>query len=276
MKSDFILFPQNVLESFEKRRSSLPGKPVTLALLGIIGSEATIFYGRIGYALWGYLIVLLLCSLGPLRFENDANVLQALVLIPVYRIVNLSMPVFFEQTLYWLLFLYVPLVPASYLVIKSQSLDLPLGWKRALLLFPLVIPVGAGLGVLEYSIIEPAPFVQEWALNDLLLIGIVMFGFVALAEELLFRGLIQRAFENQLGRPTGIVITSALFGLMHGNYGIPLEFLYGAFLGLLLGLVYDYSDSLLTVVIMHGTLNFFLFVVVPHHPWIGPYLTSLF
>lgn len=275
MRSNLAFPVQKLIKRLEKYRLSLPGIPVTFALLGIAGGEAAIFYDKAEYALWIYLLILLLCTLGPLRFKRDASMLQALALLPVFRIMNLGMPFFHDRPLYWLMLVYGPLIPASYLVATSQSIELPLGGKRALLALPFLIPLSAAFGVLEYSLVEPAPFIGEWTLNNLLLIGIIMFSFVALVEELLFRGIIQRIFENQLGRTSGLIIASTLFGLMYASYGGTLELIYGLFLGILLGLVYDYTKSLVTIIAMHGTLNFFLFAVIPYHPWIVSDLTSI-
>lgn len=273
MPSDTIHRPFGVFEFLEERGIGLPTPVVMLTLCGIAASEVAIFYGYVEYALWGHFITLLLCVLGPLYFENDASVFQVLALVPVFRLVNLGMPVFFELTLYWLPFVYGPFIPAGYLVVKSQrSVNLSVGWIRALIALPVAIPLSAVLGVVEYSIIRPPPLVRTWSDGNLLFVGVVVFGFVAVVEELLYRGLIQRIFENQLGRWSGLVIASILFGLMHSSYGTVNELMFATSIGLLFGVIYDYVESFLLVVLMHGTLGFFLFAVVPFHPWLVPYL----
>ena len=47
------------------------------------------------------------------------------------------------------------------------------------------------------------------------LVGISI-ALVGPAEELAFRGFVQRGFENSFGKTTGLVISSVLFGLLHG------------------------------------------------------------
>lgn len=248
-----------------------------VALLGIAGSEAAIFYGRIEYALWGHLLTLLVCVLVPLRFEEGRSVLQVLTLVPAFRLVNLGMPVFTGFTLYWLPLVYGPFIPAAYLVARSRSVAVPLlGRKRTLLLIPLALPVSAALGIVEYAIVRPEPLIPVWNGPMLVWICVVMFAFVAVVEELLYRGIIQRVFEDRMGRWTGLLLASLLFGLMHSGYGLPRELLFATAIGLLFGVVYDYTRSLLLVIVMHGTLDLFLFAVVQFHPWLVGYLFKYF
>jgi membrane protease YdiL (CAAX protease family) len=275
MLAGFLTLQDGLLERLENRGIGPPSGPVTVPLLAIAGTEAAVFYGYVEYALWGYALTLLLCVLAPLRFPVDADVFRALSLLPVFRLVSLGMPVLFDSTLDWLLLVYGPFVPAAYLLAKAlPSVDLSWGWLRALLALPVAVPASAGLGVVEYSIIEPTALIQAWTTDQLVFAGVVLFAFVALVEELLFRGIIQRALEARIGRWSGLLVSSLLFGLMHAGYGVHLELLFGALIGLLLGLVYDYVGSLALVVVMHGTLDVFLLVVVPYHPWLVSTLAS--
>lgn len=55
-----------------------------------------------------------------------------------------------------------------------------------------------------------------------------------LVEELLFRGLFQRALVRRLGPSAGIVITAAVFAAVHGSVAaLPGLFLFGVVLGVL-------------------------------------------
>lgn len=69
---------------------------------------------------------------------------------------------------------------------------------------------------------------------------------VAVCEEVLFRGYIQRNLQHSLPRWLALVITSALFSLMHaGNPGQHWLTLPGIFIGgLLLGINYLYTGNL--------------------------------
>ena len=54
---------------------------------------------------------------------------------------------------------------------------------------------------------------NEIQLVALLAISILLIG---PAEELAFRGFVQRGFENSFGKTVGLVVASVLFGLLHG------------------------------------------------------------
>ena len=77
-----------------------------------------------------------------------------------------------------------------------------------------------------------------------------------LVEEIMYRGLIQRAlFENLAHRWAAIVLTSGVFVLMHVGavelHALPTLFVFS--MGL--GWAYDRTGSLLTPMIMHGLFN---------------------
>lgn len=275
MSSDTIRSSRRPLEFLENQGFGLPTVPVALALVSITVSELAVFYGLLEYALWGFLSTLLFCVLAPLRFSDDASALQTLALIPVFRLVNLGMPVFFDLTLYWLAFIYAPFLPAVYLIATSRpETAFSFGWIRALVALPLALPLSVALGVVEYTIINPVPLIPAWTNGNLLLVGFVMFGLVATVEELFFRGLLQPVLQHRVGRWSGLAIPSLLFGLMHSGYGVPHELLFAVVLGLLLGLVYEYVESLALVILIHGTIDVVLFAVVPYHRWLVPYVSG--
>ena len=77
-------------------------------------------------------------------------------------------------------------------------------------------------------------------------------GFAApFGEELLFRGILYSMFRERWGIWIGVLVSSLLFGLIHGNLAVGLT---GFLLGILTAIVFEYSDSLWTAVLVH-TLN---------------------
>lgn len=73
-----------------------------------------------------------------------------------------------------------------------------------------------------------------------------------ICEEWLFRGLIQQHLVRRRGPWTGIVVASALFGLVHL---IPQQVVAGFLLSLVIGLVYYKTRSLLAAIVLHGINN---------------------
>lgn len=256
-----------------KRGISFPSRSLLIPIAGIVVSESFLFFGFTWYALAGHLLTLVGCVLAPLRFDHDLPMLQVFALVPVFRLVNLGMPVFFELTIYWFPLIYGPLIPAIYLIGKAENpISLSAGWKAALLALPLAVPFSAALGAVEYSIIEPPALIPSGSVVDLLTIAVVMIFFVGFVEELLFRGVLQRALATRIGRWPALVLASVLFGLMHSGYGVPAELVFAGTIGFVFGLVYDWTDSIVLISVMHGVLNIFLFGVIPLNGGIGSIL----
>jgi membrane protease YdiL (CAAX protease family) len=87
----------------------------------------------------------------------------------------------------------------------------------------------------------------------LLLVSIVVWEPVF--EELVFRGFIFRGWSQRLGPVATIVLTSALFGLIHLQYSWQgTSFLIG--LGLVLGWVRWRAGSVVAPLFLHFTVNF--------------------
>ena len=83
---------------------------------------------------------------------------------------------------------------------------------------------------------------------ELLWVILVIALIPALAEEFLFRGLVQRCFEKGLGPAWAIVLTGIIFGLYHLN---PFSFVPLAVIGMYLGFLAYRSNSLWTSVAAH-------------------------
>ena len=72
-------------------------------------------------------------------------------------------------------------------------------------------------------------------------------------EEIVFRGIIQKGLINKGMNPaTAIIISSVVFGLVHGN---PWQFVGAVLLGCVLGLVYHKTKSLLLPILLHAFNN---------------------
>jgi membrane protease YdiL (CAAX protease family) len=101
------------------------------------------------------------------------------------------------------------------------------------------------------------------------------FIFVALGEEILFRGYIQSRVNETFGRPRiffgvnwgwGVIIGSLLFGIWHilnpfnpfiGQFDLMWKWgLWTFFLGLILGFIREKTGSVLGPAILHGFVNF--------------------
>ena len=88
--------------------------------------------------------------------------------------------------------------------------DVGVGLREFCFYVPIAIPLGLGLGFLHLHMFWPTPL---WAIGAY----VFTFLFIAIPEELFFRGWLQNLLERRIGRTAALLVTAVLFGLAHGN-----------------------------------------------------------
>jgi len=250
---------------------------VGIPILIIALAEMLIYSGGIKEAIWVHMILLMGLSLSITFMRNKEvhKTYQALMLLPLLRLVNLSMPVFFDITLYSFLFIYAPLAVPVAIAAVYQHLtreELGITFRRIWLYILLSVPIGAGIGVGEYMVIQTGYLIPDLSPLNLLKLTVVMVFFVGLVEEVIFRSVLQTRLNKIFGAWGGILLSSMLFGVMHSGYGTSYEVLYTFFVGVIIGYVFYKTRSLPLITLIHGVVNIFLFGVIPH---LGPGLGLL-
>lgn len=250
---------------------------VTVTLCFIMLAELLLYSGRVKYAVWVHVLVLIGLGVSTLRLsESDVyRSLQALMLLPLLRLVNISMPVFYEMTLYSYIFIYAPLLIPVYLVAVHQKYTAAqLGLNRVNLkvIIPFSIVVALAIAEGEYYIIRPGYLIPDLSFLSMLKLSLVMILFIGLVEELIFRSIVQTRLEETFGLFCGLLVTSLMFGIMHSGYGTMYEMLFTSLAGLAVGYLFQVTRSLLLIALTHGLVNVFLFGVIPH---LGPGLGLL-
>lgn len=243
---------------------------IAIPVLFIALAELLIFAGKMKFAIWVHIGVLVGFSLSNIVVKDLKvyRIYQALMLLPILRLVNLSMPVFFDTTLYTFIFVYGPLlIPLAIIVINQRSSFEHVGItaKNLPAYTILSIPLGFLLGLGEYLTIHTGYLIPDLSIVNLLKLTFIMVFFVGLVEELIFRSILQTRLEEALGMKEGVLIAGLLFGLMHSGYGTFYEVLYTGFVGLFIGFAFYKTRSLPFVVVLHGLVNVFLFGVLPHY-----------
>ncbi|HII93381.1 MAG TPA: CPBP family intramembrane metalloprotease [Methanosarcina sp.] len=241
------------------------GTPVaTITLI-----ELLIFGGRLKEASIAYTLLLLSLSysITVMKKPEIRKIYQAFLLLAIFRLVNFSMPIFFEENLYSFIFVYVPMAIPITLAAAHQKVEYERKrdtLKRMWIYLPLSILAGLILGQIEYILIGAKELISDISSINLLILIIVMVFIVGLIEELIFRSILQTSLEKFLGSTWGIFLSSLLFGIMHSTYGTPYEIVYTFFLGGFLGYLFYRTRSLPLVVMIHGSINVFLFGIIPH------------
>jgi len=220
--------------------------------------------------LWGivcHIIVLVALILRSALADKPANqqLLLSLALVPLVRIISLSMPLANIPPIWWYPIIYAPLLVAAWQVVRLQGYSLGqigLNLKR----IPIQLAValtGIVFGIGEYYILaEEAQMTelilqQTWFLSAFLLI--VCTGFV---EEVIFRGVIQRSAVQVFGW-WGVIYVSLLFAIVHLIHHSLLDVGFVFVVGLFYGWVVKKTGSLLGVTLSHGITNIVLFLVAP-------------
>lgn len=149
----------------------------------------------------------------------------------------------------------------SYLVIKPisgvgydlrpQWQDVKIGLREFLFYAPMVLSLGFLLGFLHWhgSLAKPQQFPAAW---------IFTFFFVALPEELFFRGLLQNLLARHFKPVTALAVSSVLFGLSHFNKGATFNWRYvllATIAGVFYGRAWRARRRLMASSITHSTVD---------------------
>lgn len=141
--------------------------------------------------------------------------------------------------------------------LRMKALDVPvgiaIGVATQLVIVPLIyVPIFWVIGKRDVSADAKALTDRaDSSLGVVLLVLIVVIG-APIIEELFFRGLLLRSFENRFGRRWGLVISSAIFGSLHLQ---PLQFPALFAVGLILGYLAQRTDRLGPSIFAHFAFN---------------------
>lgn len=94
--------------------------------------------------------------------------------------------------------------------LRLRLRDLAIGLREFLLYTPIAVALGLAIGFLHFHPLWPRPL-------HLGAMFLFTFLFVAVPEELFFRGWVQNLLERRLGRYPALFATALLFGLAHFN-----------------------------------------------------------
>jgi membrane protease YdiL (CAAX protease family) len=94
--------------------------------------------------------------------------------------------------------------------LRLRLADAGIGLRELTLYTPIALALGLSLGFLHLHMAWPGwvPIAEAW---------IFTFCFIAIPEELFFRGWLQNLLERRIGRYPALFLTAILFGLSHFN-----------------------------------------------------------
>jgi membrane protease YdiL (CAAX protease family) len=94
--------------------------------------------------------------------------------------------------------------------LRLRLSDLRIGGRELVIYAPIAIAIGLSLGFLHLHVYVPAA-------SHVILGWVFTFFFIAVPEELFFRGWMQNLLERRLGPRWALLTTAVLFGLSHFN-----------------------------------------------------------
>jgi membrane protease YdiL (CAAX protease family) len=196
--------------------------------------------------------------------DSASMLLPALALVPLLRILSLTMPVRELPDVYWYAVTGAPLLVALGLLARAQGGEwarsvVPLAWSPAQ---ALIAMLGVPLSLQAYLILRPDPVVEHARLGPIFGACLILFAFAAVPEELLFRGVLLRVLSDVFGT-LGVLLASALFTIVYiGSLSVAYVVFSGA-VGLLFCWCVRSTSSLVGVTLAHTLLLVGLLVVWP-------------
>jgi len=94
--------------------------------------------------------------------------------------------------------------------LRIQTKDFVIGFRELAFFAPIAIPLGLILGFLQFQHRIPKP-------SSAALTLVFTFFFIAVPEEIFFRGWLQNLLERRLGSRWALIATAIIFGLSHFN-----------------------------------------------------------
>lgn len=236
-----------------------------LSALALAELVTTLINPRLGLLIDGVLLVVLLFQSSRRSARSEQKFLLTLALAPLIRLLSLSMPLLVFPYTLWYLVVGVPLFLSVVLVYKltgykPAEVGLSLGSG-----LPLQLAVGlTGLvfGYVEYRLLPPQTFMASFSQQNILLPALILLVFTGFLEELVFRGLMQRAALDTIKR-LGPVYVSLVFMVLHIGYQSVLNLVFVFLVGLFFSLVVARTRSILGVALAHGLTNIMLYLVFP-------------
>lgn len=244
-------------------------KEVHIPIINIIMAEMTAFYGYVYFSVGIHTINLLLIIFLIIFNKSEIRIkyaLQSIILVILLRIVGLSMPQFFTNTLLQYSLIYGVMFIPIFLLINSQNIstkELGINFRKIYVYLPLAILIGSIMGIIEYNILSPIHIIDKIKFFDVILLGIVMFIFIGTVEEVIFRGILQTRFEKIFGLKLGILISGIIFGIMHASDGIMNEIIFAMIIGVIMGYIFHISRNIPFVISIHGATNVVLYGILP-------------
>ena len=217
-----------------------------------------------GLVLHGMLFVALLLHTALMPRVPQQRAMLAAAFGPLIRLLSLSLPLAGVPLIYWYAIVGAPLFAAAIFTARAMRYT-PARIGLTLGALPTQLIIGASgifLGYLEYLILKPQPLVGSTHWEEIAVAALILFVFTGFLEELVFRGVMQRALSEGIGR-YGVPYVAVLFAVLHLGYHSALDFVFVLVVALFFGIAVKRTGSILGVTLAHGLTNTTMFLLFP-------------
>lgn len=248
---------------------SLTSTPAITAfyIIYLIVAELLTTYSNpvVGLAFHAVMVFLLLFHATWLAERKPARLLLCIMLMPLIRLMSVSVPLANFPPVSWYMVVSIPLFLAAFTVMRLLGLK----WNQVgfnLRAFPFQIMVavtGVLLGVVEFLVLRPLPILYNPTLWQIVEPAIYLIIGTGLMEELVFRGILQQVAEEHFGTNPSILFSAAIFAIMHIGWQSALDLLIVFVAGVYWGWIFARTRSIFGITISHGVTNILLFLILP-------------
>jgi membrane protease YdiL (CAAX protease family) len=212
----------------------------------------------------GLILYSLLYDPGASRGSRELEYLfHAFPLISLFRIANIALPLHLLTPLTSIMATN-SIVLAAILISLRIHPDLLSGTIKLPSVSDLKIwipaLIGSGLlGLLGFFLLEPQSLLAGAEVQGILGLSLTLIVFVALPEEIIFRGMLQRLLSNSIG-PEAAILAAALVNMaMVVIWGSGSYMVFVFVTGIFIGVIFHMNRNLVLAVICHGVIESVMF-----------------
>ncbi|MCL4509137.1 MAG: CPBP family intramembrane metalloprotease [Chloroflexi bacterium] len=235
-------------------------------LVWIAAAESMITFGSPWVGLFMHCVLLLVLPAHAMIAENKPYraLLSCLITAPLIRVMSLVLPLIDFPLIMWYFIVSLPVFVSSFFIIRLNNWSWnDIGLIPRHLLIQLFIALGGiAVGFGESRVLPVAQLAPALTFHDVIgpfLILLVSTGFM---EELIFRGLLQRA-SFRLFPDDGILYNSLVFASLHIGYKDLKDLIYVFVIGLLFAIIVRRTGTIIGTTFCHGIANTTLYIFVP-------------
>jgi uncharacterized protein len=235
-------------------------------LLAFAAAEAVIRYAApaVGLAIYFAILISLIVNSALVQNRGSGRLWLVLALVPLIRIVGLTIPIAEISKIYWYFIIAVPIFAGALAVMRTLKVnfsDIGFNGKEPLVQ-GLIAPVGLGLGIVDYLILRPQALSSGLSLPTLIIPALILLLSTGFLEELVFRGLLQK--ESIALGSWGWVFVALYYAIIQLGNGSPLQAVFAFGVALFYGWIVKRTGSIVGVSLSHGLLNIGVFLIFPH------------